>query len=133
MMPKTFLCSGEQHSLVCSTNQDHLQWRIQIVLPSRNIYYSTRILSVSSSVGNHFLRRIGDATINITKNSVPGALPLTSTLLMDPVTTSINGSIITCNEIHVSDYIYFTEAISITIQVINGKVEHTMQATKSLI
>ena len=47
-------------------------------------------------VGNHTLGPIGGATINYTKNSEPGALPLTSMLLIDPVTTSVNGSIITC-------------------------------------
>ena len=115
-----YLCPGEQHTIVCSTNQICLTWIIRF--PSPHYSYLLRIYAFSL-VGNHTLGPIGGATINYTKNSEPDVLPLISMLLMDPVTTSLNGTMITCyNDVY--------EAIlTISIYVINGKMEF-MQAAK---
>lgn len=123
MIPQIFLCLGEQHSLDCSTNWDYLQWEIQY--SSSQTYYYNRFLSAYSRVGNYHWRRIGGTTINYTKNSEPGVLPLTSTLLIDPVTTSVDGIVITC-------YLYGDIIFSWTISmhVINGK--KLMQAASQL-
>ena len=94
MMPQNeevYLCPGEQHSIVCSTNQTYIEWEIR--LPPRN-YYTP--LSAFSRMGNYLWGRIGDTTINYTKDSEPGVLPLISTLLINSVTTSFNGTMITC-------------------------------------
>ena len=123
-MPQTevvYLCPDKQLSVFCSTNQTYLEW--EITLPPPYYYH----IDVSSSVhmGNYSWRHIGDATINYTKDSVSDVLPLTSTLLINPVTTSFNGAIIRCNErITYFGIFYRWEEISTTvIQVINGKLK----------
>ena len=125
-----YMCPEEQLSIVCSTNQtySYLEWAIRI--PPTSYYLRSQWISASSHVSNYLWRRTGDTTINYTKNSEPGVLPLISTLLIDSVTTSFNGTMITCNEfIHVSDN-YSLEAILImSIYLISGKVE-LMQAVK---
>ena len=113
-----YLCPGEHHSIVCSTNQTHLLWMIRY--PLYTVYYR-HIILISSSMGyDSFFRYMGDTTINITKNSEPGALPLTSTLQINSINTSSNGTMITCSEYNIG---YGIKDISITsMVVINGKV-----------
>ena len=116
-----YLCPGEHHSIVCSTNQSYLQWIVTVPQDSI-VYQSSRLISVFLRLGSYIWRHVGDTTINYTKNSELGVLPLTSTLLINCVTTNFNGTIITC-------YSIFEDIIlSISsIDVINGKILSPVQ------
>ena len=128
MMPQNevaYLCPGEQYSTVCSTNQTCLEWVIRHPSYDNNHSYHQDI-NVSSSVGNYLWRHIEDTAINYTKDSEPGVLPLTSTLIINFITSSLNGTIIECcSHEEVPNNVYCCgEGISTTlIQVINGKLK----------
>ena len=110
-----YLCPGEHHSIVCSTNQTILQWIIRV---PPHYHGSHHWIQISSPLEYYNSWSIEDTTINVTKNSEPGVLPLISTLLIKSVATSFNGTMIACYN-NIPEFI----TLSITsIHVINGKV-----------
>ena len=112
-----YLCPGEHHSIVCSTNQTLLQWIIRV---PPHYHGSHHWIQISSPLGYYNSWSIGHTTINFTKRSEPGVLPLKSTLLIKSVATGFNGTMIAC-------YNNIPEFMMLSIHVINGKVLSRVQ------
>ena len=88
---------GERAEVTCTTIEQVLRW--QITVPEGNGRTDTRHQSYNSLSQTATPLEIDSSTINFTRTSVRGNLPLTSRLEIDHVSAGLNGTMITCTEV----------------------------------
>ena len=116
------LCAGEQLSIMCSTSRSYLDLIIQFPQYEYGVGYTFSVHDSSMSYSRLLRACTSAITINFTKNSEAGVIPLISTLIITDVTTDLNGAVIDCNGLELGYSHIIEERISVTvIHVINGK------------
>lgn len=93
MAQNIYLCSGDRFSMMCSTNYAVLQWIVDSVPDSPYSSYHNYIYHHIS--WDHY-RIIRNTQFEYFRNSEHGALPITSTLVINSVTNDISGIRIRC-------------------------------------
>ena len=88
---------GERAEVTCNTTEQVLRW--QITVPGGNGRTDTRHQSYDSLSQTATPLEIHSSTINFTRTSVRGDLPLTSRLDIDHVSAGLNGTVINCTEV----------------------------------
>lgn len=112
------ICPGKQLSLVCTVNHSRvLQWAI--FLPEGNITRSLRNIPYAGSIQSLINLTLNDTadtvTFHFTRTSETGMLPLIAELLIDRVSTNLNGTNILCLPLNDSD-----PQITFAIHVLGG-------------
>jgi hypothetical protein len=97
------VCPGKQLSLVCTVNHSHrLEWAI--ALPQSNSTQPlTRNVPYSGIKNQRPFNLTPDTAIRFTRTSESGMLPLIAELLIDRVSTDLNGTDVQCIPLNVSD------------------------------
>ena len=104
------ICSEEQLSLTCRSNQSHiLRW--MITLPEGNVTYTRHVSTITGSIPPLPIEIAGRiVTVHFSRQS---ADPLISTLSIDCTSSNFNGSEINCSTADTSEIA--------VIHVIDGK------------
>ena len=95
MARNVYLCPGDQFSIMCSTNDTLLKWTVDSV---PDVQYGISIYHYLDSGSYNYRRRItmGGLQFYYIRNSGRGALPITSTIVINSVTINISGTRIRC-------------------------------------
>ena len=97
------LCPGVQHmTLMCSTNHIYLEWNVLTIRPpslriheTRSIPYLDQNIVVSPIL-------INSVNFTFSRVSSPGELPLMSTMIINNVTSNLEGTVIRCTGLNSS-------------------------------
>ena len=98
------VCNGDLLKVNCNTSGNFLRWNITLQLvinESISTITVIRIIASDHQYPKQIPVRVGNSwtTITLSRSSTLGVTPLTSTLLINPVSAILNGSIVTCSEI----------------------------------
>ena len=102
---------GDQLELTCTTSGTFLRWELF------NNASLTRLVSSAGATATLQPLTINSTTATFSRVSAQGVLPLKSSVLINPVTASLNGSIVTCVDIASQT----REMSSTTIRIMDGK------------
>ena len=86
------VCDGGELQLTCDVPGTFLEWRSTHLLP---IGYAIH----SGGIGRNETRQVNSVTITILRLSDANSLPLSSVLIVKPVTADLNGTDITCTDL----------------------------------
>lgn len=81
-------CLGEQLKLTCTTTGAVIEWKVTF----NDLPYS-RLVSTTSAASN---LSVSNIVFTFTRISSQNSLPLISVLLVNPVSTALNGSVVNC-------------------------------------
>ena len=93
-----FACVGMPLEITCNTTSTALQWNItynagpETISEARLVYHSALAATLSSFM-------VHQSIVYFTRTSKRNALPLTATLLIDPVTEGLNQTMISCMQL----------------------------------
>lgn len=83
----------------CNTTSISLLWNITYIRDNTGILSETGFVFYDTWAATSSSLMIHRSTINFTRTSMRYALPLTATLLIDPVTEDLNQIVISCIQI----------------------------------
>ena len=91
---------GDPLQLTCTASVDFIRWRVfQINEQGMN----EKVINdeIINSMDTHQMSqsRVNSATVTITRTSAQGELPLVSTLSIDSVDISLNGTVVNCTDV----------------------------------
>ena len=87
---------GDELELTCATTGIFLRWEIT-VFPENMTHVATPVSSVGSS-GIPPPLMIGSSTFNLSRLSGPDSSPLMSRMVVNPVSSGLNGTVVNCFE-----------------------------------
>jgi hypothetical protein len=99
------VCSGGQLNLTCTTTGDHLEWRFNVILESETTATDiSHIFAGSDSVSAATMRllMVNSTVFRFSRTSARDSLPVESRLLIGPVSDSLNGTVINCDDLQSS-------------------------------
>jgi hypothetical protein len=118
------VCSGDQLVLTCTTSGKFLEWSFFLVPEGETMARRyDRILHSELAPATSDIE-VNSITLTFSRISAEGSLPLISTIVIDPVNDSLNGTEINCTDIITSN------TTSTYIEVIN---ESVVISSKSLV
>ena len=118
------LCPGDNFPKMCSTNYSYLQWNVYF--PRAREWHGNLVPRYGS---NSYTVR--NTRCDIILNSDPGVLPITSTLLLNSVTSDINGAQIYCSGFD-SHFLNYHTMPATMIHVINGTISKYIYNNKHM-
>ena len=86
------VCSGHQLELTCSTSGGTHEWSFSFTRSRRAI-----VSSLPDNQTSYLL--VSSVTLNFSRVSSEGSLPLISRLLISPVSDGLNGSTVSCTDL----------------------------------
>ena len=112
------VCAGDQLEFTCNITGTRLEWRLPLIGSGRRPYFYSISASDSAEAQKHFL--MDNSTVNITFSRISAeGSPVSSRLLISPVTESHNETEVTCVDVSSSPAM----ESSTTIVVINFKIQ----------
>ena len=87
--------SGDQLELTCTTTEDLLQWRFSLIL-GNGTFTTEFSRTVHSTSGYLSHLEVNSIMFNFSRITSHGSVPVISTLLIGPVSNSLNGTVINC-------------------------------------
>ena len=94
----TSVCRGDQLELTCTTTGSLLQWSFLIPKGEMTATTYSRILTTSSSLAVPGLL-VNSVTLSFIRVSAQNTLPLIATVLINPVSAELNGTLVNCSDI----------------------------------
>ena len=90
------VCSGDQLELTCTTTaEDLLQWRFSVIRGNETT--AIEITRTIRSTGRNLSHlEVNSIMFNFSRTTSYGSVPVISTLLIGPVSNSLNGTVINC-------------------------------------
>ena len=100
----TSVCSKDRLTLTCSTTETFLRWNITLAVNGIQGDVSTFIRTVASNSVTSLVSPVSTSSvmIDLHRSSAKDELPLVSTLTISSVSTTFNGTLLTCMELTVS-------------------------------
>ena len=99
------VCDGDQLELTCTTTGSQLEWRFNVI--RGNTTTATEFSRIISAVGSASdaisLLVINSITFRFSRTSVEDSLPVMSRLLIGYVSRSLNGTVINCEDVGMSE------------------------------
>ena len=94
------VCSGDQLELTCTITEEFLQWRFSIF--RENETSATVVTRTVSSTGPAMSQLIANSTVfNFSRISAHNSvIPVMSRLVISPVSNGLNGTVMSCVEVH---------------------------------
>jgi hypothetical protein len=87
------VCSGDQLELTCTTTGDLLQWRFSVVRGNETTAITRTITSTGSEMTN---LTVNSTVFNYLRISDHSSMPVMSTSVINPVSSSLNGTVMNC-------------------------------------
>ena len=117
------VCSGGQLELMCTTAGSALDWRFRVFLENETTLTDIRRVFVSSDSASTAmsLLMVNSTLFSFSRISARGSLPVESTLLIDPVSNNLNGTVVNCFDL-VSSNSLSTTVIIIRRDSLPGKI-----------
>ena len=95
------VCSGDQLELTCTTTEELLQWRFSVI--RGNETSATEFSRTVHSTGGYLSHlEVNSIMFNFSRTTSYDSVPVVSTLLIGPVSNSLNGTVINCVSSEVS-------------------------------
>ena len=89
------VCSGDELELTCTTTEDLLQWRFSVIRGNETTAIEiTRTVRSTGRNLSHLL--VNSIMFNFSRTTSYDSVPVVSTLLIGPVSNSLNGTVIDC-------------------------------------
>ena len=125
------VCAGDNLGFICNITGTFLEWRFPLISSGRRHFYSI-LASDSSEAQKHLL--IDNSTVNITFSRISAEdSPVSSRLLISPVTESHNGTEVTCVDLSSSSVMESSTTIVIINFKIQGNSMHTCISSSALL
>ena len=106
---------GDPLQLTCTASVINIQWRFTVA-NEQGVDEEFMSFSTASAMSNRsVIIQVNSTTFTLIRNSSRNDLPLTVTLSIDSVGTSLNGTVVSCNDPGNS-----TVSASTTIQIIDA-------------
>ena len=98
--PRVRVCYvGDKIEVICNSTDSILKWRVTFFLENGSTAQLLPVPLISSTGLNVMIRVVGTSTLTFSRISERGlAVPLTSKLVIDTVSSSLNGTNISCME-----------------------------------
>ena len=113
---------GDQLNLTCTTTTESvefLQWSIPLVNEHGTMLEEITRYINSGGAYQTSQTLLNSTTFTFTRSSIQGILPLISMLLVDSVSTGLNGTVVHCMEVLEGNSLMTPDSASTTIQIIN--------------
>ena len=117
------ICEGGQLELICTTNATFLQWTLQ---REQGEVMHLRFISSSDHSQLTSVFSVNSTSINISRVSLQGMLPLVSRLFINNVTVGLNGSQVNCKEVGSTMNTTDVEMALITIKSLGVDCKHNI-------
>ena len=116
------ICPGVQHmTLMCSTNHIYLEWNVSTIRqPSLRIHETRSIPYLDQNIAVSPIL-INSVSFTFSRVSSPGELPLMSTMIINNVTSNLEGTVISCTGLNSSSVSSVVLMTAIHIYDINGR------------
>lgn len=111
---ESFVCVGDQLEVTCTTDSENslLEWSFTVPLTTM-IMVPFRAINANSPSDQTSVINSTNFRITFSRISLADELPLISRLLINPVTTALNGTVVNCRAVSIM------ETASTTIYVLN--------------
>ena len=110
------VCNGSQFEVLCATNEIFLRWEFSVITESgRTPMTFMRTVSSFGPSSDIEPLTINSTLFMFSRISAQDNFPLTSRLLINPVTVNLNGTILNCVEVATS------EKSATSINIIQGR------------
>ena len=97
------VCSGGQLELMCTTTGGFLRWRFSIIRGLNDTVASSRTIQAAVPAGDAMFQLVVNSTMfNSSRTSAEGSLPVKSKIVIGPVSSSLNGTVINCIDLDTS-------------------------------
>ena len=92
------VCSGDELELTCTTTRNPLQWRFSVIRGDETT--ATEIRRSINSIGPVTSNLTINSTVfNFSRISAPNSMPVTSRLVISPVSNGLNGTVMSCVDV----------------------------------
>ena len=96
------VCSGNQLELLCTTTGGFLQWRFHVIRGNETM--ATEFARTFRSSGTAMSELTVNSTVfSFSRTSAENILPVMSRLLISPVTSGLNGTVINCVDVDTAE------------------------------
>ena len=91
------VCSGDRLELMCTTTGEFLQWRFSVTRGVNDRITITRTIQAAVPAGDAMFQFVVNSTVfNFSRTSAEGGLPVISKVVIGPVSSSLNGTMMNC-------------------------------------
>ena len=99
------VCDGDQLELTCTTTGSLLEWRFNVIRGNATTAteFSRIILATGSASNAMSLLVVNSIMFRFSRTSVEDSLPVMTRLLINPVSRSLNGTVINCEDVGTSE------------------------------
>ena len=93
------VCSGDQLELMCTITGELLQWRFRVFRGDEtSATQLTRAVSSTSPATSYLI--VNSTVFNFSRISAHNSVPVMSRLVISPVSNGLNGTVMSCVEVH---------------------------------
>ena len=98
------VCSGGQLELTCTTTGEFLRWRFRAFRGNETISTEfTRTIASTVSAETISDLTVNSTVFNFSRTSARDSLPVISRLVIDPVSSGLNGTVINCVDLDTAE------------------------------
>ena len=99
------VCDGDQLELTCTTIGSHLEWRFNVIRGNATTAteFSRIILATGSASDTMSQLVVNSITFRFSRISAEDSLPVMSRLLISPVSSSLNETVVHCEDLDTSE------------------------------
>ena len=90
------VCSGDQLELMCTTTGSFLRWRFRVTLGLNDTNTITRTIQAAVPAGDAMSQFVVNSTMFIFSRTSADNSPVMSKIVIGPVSSSLNGTVINC-------------------------------------
>ena len=125
------VCAGDELEFTCNITGILLEWHIPLISSGRGFFYA---ISASDSAEAHQHHALDNSTVNIIFSRISAEdSPVSSRLLISPVTESHNGTEVTCVDLSSSSVMESSTTIVVINVKIQGNSMHTCISSSALL
>ena len=97
------MCSGGQLELTCTVTGSQLEWRFSVILENDTDIARIFVSSDSASDATVPPLMVNSTVFDFSRTSARNSIPVESRLLIGPVSDSLNGTVIICDDLESSE------------------------------
>ena len=116
------VCSGDQLELTCTITGSFLGWRFSVFRENATTAteFSRNIIPSGSASAAMSQFVLNSTTFDVSRTSAEDTMPLMSRLLINPVSNSLNGTVVNCEDVDTSE-LSSTTIIIIMTESLQGR------------
>lgn len=122
------VCRGDQLELICNTTGAFLEWRLCLISDGETTARKIIFIRIVTIFGQVPPLLVNSTVFNFSRIPAENTLPLTSRLLISPVSNNLNGTEVNCTNLETSETASTVVSI-INKDLITGRLQEVIKIT----